>query len=81
MFWRVSRIAERSTILLPLVSKAAHQLARYRSQLAMIGWNAEAGSLVVERGSPRYVCGKEEMDVPRVAVMENCEFFVNVHGH
>jgi hypothetical protein len=36
----------------------------------MIGWKAEAGSLVAERGRPRYVCGKEEMDVPRMVAME-----------
>jgi hypothetical protein len=27
--------------------------------------------LVAERGSPRYFCGKEEMDVPRMVAMES----------
>jgi hypothetical protein len=36
----------------------------------MIGWKAEAGSLVAARGRPRYVCGKDEMCVPKVVAMD-----------
>ena len=32
----------------------------------MTGWKADGGSLCGESGSPRYFCGKEETEVPRV---------------
>jgi hypothetical protein len=57
---RASRTEERSTSLPPLDRRVARHPARYLSQLSIIGWNAEGGSLVAERGRPRYVCGKEE---------------------
>jgi hypothetical protein len=67
---RASRTAERRRSLPPLDRRVAHQPARYLSQLSMIGWKADGGNLVADRGRPRYVCGKEEMCVPKVVAMD-----------
>jgi hypothetical protein len=67
---RASRTAERSTSLPPLERRLAHHPARYLSQLSRIGWKAEAGNLVAERGRPRYLWGKDEMCVPKVEAMD-----------
>jgi hypothetical protein len=66
---RASRTEERSTSLPPLDRRVARHPARYLSQLSIIGWKAEGGSLVADMGRPRYVCGKEETWVPRVAAV------------
>jgi hypothetical protein len=50
---RASRTAERRTSLPPLDRRVARHPARYLSQLSMIGWNADGGSLVADKGRPR----------------------------
>jgi hypothetical protein len=54
----------------PLDKRVALQPARYLSQLSIIGWKEDWGNLYAERGKPRYVWGKVDINVPRMRAID-----------
>jgi hypothetical protein len=77
---RLSRTDERRINIPPLEKTEARHPAKSLSQLSIIGWKADLGSLRSERGRPRYVCGKEETDVLSSCAMCNADSFVMFRG-
>jgi hypothetical protein len=54
----------------PMGRERPLQPARRMSLLAITGAKSESHSLCVDRGRPRYVCGKEETSHPKEEAME-----------